>query len=71
MIIENEDRETPLPRLAVSIPKACAAIGLGRTAFYALVKAGQIRVVKLGRRTLVPMEELAKLLAPKVDGGAR
>ncbi len=69
--MRNEYREMSLPRLAVSIPKACAALGLGRTTFYALVKAGQIRVVKLGRRTLVPMEELAKLLAPKVDGGAQ
>jgi len=66
-----EDGETSLPRLAVSIPKACAALGLGRTTFYALVKTGQIRIVKINRRSLVPIEELTKLLAPKVDGGAR
>ena len=36
---------------------------IGRTHFYALVKQGRIRIVKLGRRTLVPRSERDRLLS--------
>ena len=32
----------------------CTAFGIGRTKFYELVNAGEIEIVKLGTRTLVP-----------------
>ena len=35
---------------------------IGRTHFYNLVKQGRIRIVKLGRRTLVPRSERDRLL---------
>ncbi len=41
-------------RQAVSVNEFCNAWSIGRTHFYALVKAGEIRVIRLGRRTLVP-----------------
>ncbi len=36
---------------------------IGRTLFYSLVKQGRIRIVKLGRRTLVPRTERERLLS--------
>lgn len=37
----------------------CAMHGIGRSKFYELVRAGQLRIVKLGvRKTLVPEQPL-------------
>lgn len=43
---------------------------IGRTLFYSLVKQGRIRVVKLGRRTLVPRSERERLLSGNVKEAA-
>jgi excisionase family DNA binding protein len=52
-------------RLLVNIEQARAAIGLGRTKFYELIKDGQIRIVRIGNRTLVPVSELERLATPE------
>jgi excisionase family DNA binding protein len=46
-----------LERTAYSVDEFCAAAAIGRTTFYREVAAGRIRVVKCGRRTLVPATE--------------
>lgn len=43
---------------------------IGRTLFYSLVKQGRIRIVKLGRRTLVPRTERDRLLSGTVKEAA-
>lgn len=49
---------TSIPfRTAISVKEFCATWGIGRTLFYRLVKEGQIRVLHLGRRTLVPSDQ--------------
>lgn len=48
--------------LAVTVDDACGRIGIGRSKFYQLVAEGQIRIIKIGRRTLVRYEELESLL---------
>lgn len=46
-----------------SIPEALRLLGsMGRTWFYAEVAAGRIRVVKLGKRSLVPGSEVARII---------
>jgi excisionase family DNA binding protein len=45
-------------KLLLPITDAAAACGLGRSKFYELIGAGEIRVVKVGRRSLVPWTEL-------------
>jgi excisionase family DNA binding protein len=50
-----------LKPITVRVPTALAVTGLGRTKFYALVKAGRIRTVSIGRRTLVVYADLEKL----------
>ena len=50
-------RPSAVPKASESVSEFCAKYGIGRTTFYAEVKAGRLRVVKLGRRTLVPVCE--------------
>jgi excisionase family DNA binding protein len=49
-------------RAAISVNEFCQACSLGRTMFYRLVKEGQIRVLKVGSRTLIPWQELGDWL---------
>jgi excisionase family DNA binding protein len=35
-------------------------LGLGRTRFYEILNAGEIRAVRLGRRTLIPASEIRR-----------
>jgi len=55
------DTTTPQKR-ALSIKEACATLGIGRTTLRRQTDAGNIRVVKLGRRRLIPAEEINRLL---------
>jgi excisionase family DNA binding protein len=52
MTLQNETR------LTLSVPQALAASGIGRTQFYEEVAAGRLPVVKVGRRTLVMLDDL-------------
>ena len=45
-------------RLTLTIPEALKATGIGRTKFYEEVGAGRIKVVRIGRRVLVPVDGL-------------
>ena len=40
-----------------SVDNFCRAHGIGRTFFYDEVKKGEIKPIKIGRRTLVPVSE--------------
>lgn len=40
--------------MLLTIPEACAAIRVGRTKFYQLLNSGEIKAVKIGKKTLVP-----------------
>lgn len=42
--------------------RAAAHLGLGRTTTYRLIREGKLRSVKVGRRRLVPTEEIARFL---------
>jgi excisionase family DNA binding protein len=41
---------------AFSIKDFCDQYGIGRTTAYEEIKAGRLKAVKVGRRTLVPVE---------------
>lgn len=51
------------PPLTVTVREALALIGIGRTRFYELVSAGQITTIKIGRRRLVHVDSLRRLVA--------
>lgn len=49
-------------RPTCTIKEACKASGLGRTKFYELIKGGQLTIISIGRRRLVQVPSLLKLL---------
>jgi len=61
----NMQRETE--RLTYDIVEAGRLLGLGRNASYDAAKAGQIPVLKIGRRLLVPKAALDRMLADAAD----
>ncbi len=50
------------PRLSLSPTEAAEALGLCRATVYNMVARGDLRTVKIGRRTLIPVTELTRLL---------
>lgn len=65
---ENQDDAAPtvvltVEPLRVGVVDAARLIGVGRTRMYEHIKAGAIRTVKDGDRTLITMEELRGFVA--------
>lgn len=60
----SEPAATPLEPLAVRISTAMQLIGVRRSTVYALIEAGELRTVKLGRATLITMSSLRRLVEP-------
>lgn len=54
---------TGTPRLALTIGETCAALTISKPMFYDLVAQGRLRTVMLGRRRVVPVTEVERLLA--------
>ena len=46
----------------LSVEDACKRLSISRSFFYLLVKRGELRPIKLGRRTLIPDSDLSQLL---------
>jgi excisionase family DNA binding protein len=49
--------------LALSINDAAKALSLGRTSSYAMIADGRLEAFKLGRRTLVRVDSLRRIVA--------
>jgi excisionase family DNA binding protein len=57
----NAPRRPPPPRLALSPAEAAASLGMDRSTFYERVLP-HLRVVREGRRVLIPVRELESYL---------
>lgn len=49
--------------IALSINDTARALGLGRTSIYAMIADGRLEAFRLGRRRLVRMESIRRLVA--------
>jgi excisionase family DNA binding protein len=47
----------------LSVDEARQMLGLGRTAFYELLRAGALPAKKLGKRTLVSVQDIERFIA--------
>ncbi len=52
-----------MEQLAVSINDTVRALGLGRTTIYEMIADGRLETIKLGRRRLVIVESIRRLIA--------
>jgi len=50
-------------RLTLSVEEAAHVLGIGRGLAYELARTGQLPVVRLGRRMVVPRAQLEAMLA--------
>lgn len=53
--------------LAISIPQAAAAIGVGRSKIYEMLADGSIKSCKLGGRRLILVKSLEELVTRKAE----
>jgi excisionase family DNA binding protein len=51
----------------LSVPEAAAALGIGRTLLWELIRRGEVPNVRLGRRVLVARSDLEALAARSVS----
>ena len=49
-------------RLTITVPEAGELLGLGRAAAYEAARSGQLPVLRIGHRLLVPIAQLEKLV---------
>jgi excisionase family DNA binding protein len=68
MSIENPEigkkpcEVSSLAPMAYRVPDACHLLSISRSHLYDLVSEGQVRLVKIGNRSLVPASEIARLV---------
>ena len=55
----------PLPRLGYRIGELAEMLGVSRAAIYRAIKAGTIKPTKLGKNTLISVEEAQRILRPR------
>lgn len=55
-----------IDRLAFSVPEAAARLGIGKTTIYKMIAGGTLRAVKIGKRTLIPANDLHMVLIRQV-----
>lgn len=51
-----------MEKLLISITDAAKALSLGRTSIYELMRTGQLETRKMGRRRLITVESLRRLV---------
>jgi len=59
---EDLSRNEELTPLAVRVREACRLTGIGRSKLYELIAAGELRIIKVGSITLIPLAGLQQFL---------
>lgn len=61
-MIMKETERPRVPAVLYRVDEAADAMRLSRSMIYELIRSGQLRTVKLGRRRLVPVDALNEYL---------
>ena len=64
--VDRAQAPGPPTALTVRIPEACRLTGIGRSKLYELIRAGEIRTIKVGTMTLIPVASLTEFLGLQV-----
>ena len=59
--MSQSDTDDRLNRLTYTVNEACRMLSIGRSSLYDLVKSGDLQLVKIAGRSLVPRSELERL----------
>ena len=59
----RDETEVRVERKTYSVAETAKVLGIGRSAAYQAVKAGEIPSIRIGRRLLVPVQALEQLLS--------
>ena len=57
--------EIVMQPFTTSIAEAAHALSLGRTKIYELIDAGRLETIKIGRRRLIKVDSIRRLLADR------
>ena len=63
------DQSRPSDRLTYSVDEAARLLGISRNSCYEAIRRGEIPMIRLGRRILVPRSRLEDLLEQADAGG--
>lgn len=63
MMSETSSTSAALESINVSVPEAARILGCSRAKFYQLLGEGHIRAVRLGKRTLIPVDAIREFSA--------
>lgn len=58
---------SPIPKLAYTVEEASVALNLGRSLTFTLINEGRLRVVRLGRKILIPVTEIQAFLDREIS----
>ena len=70
LIMSRRTDVADVPAVLYGVEEAAAALRLSRSVLYELIRSGQLRTVKQGRRRLVPVSALADYVASLESGVA-
>ena len=56
--------------LALGTDDACRALGIRRSTYFKLIKAGQIRPIRIGAKLLLTRAEIARVIAAAEQAAA-
>ena len=55
--------DTAMEKLTYTVTEAAELLGIGRSAAYEAARSGQLPTIRIGKRVLVPVAALERLLA--------
>jgi excisionase family DNA binding protein len=61
--MEHEESPTPKFSQLLTVVEAYKYLGVGRTTIYELLNGKRLGVVRIGKRVLIPIEELDRFIA--------